>query len=69
MNNRIISLLEENDDIFAADFFIIPPDDWQNSDVDSGDEELASINNLSRHDISYLQKLNFGAPDRLKLSK
>ncbi|KAH9639529.1 hypothetical protein HF086_007735 [Spodoptera exigua] len=49
--NQIISHLEEDDDVFAADIFITPPDNWQNSDEDSGDEEFASINNLSRHQL------------------
>lgn len=48
---QIISQLEEDDDLFAADIFITPPENWQNSDEDSGDEEFASINNLSRHQL------------------
>ncbi|CAG9136190.1 unnamed protein product [Plutella xylostella] len=49
--NEIISQLEEDDDFFAADIFITPPDKWQNSDEDSGDEEFPSINNLSRNQL------------------
>ncbi|KAL0879451.1 hypothetical protein ABMA27_003202 [Loxostege sticticalis] len=49
--DQIISHLEEDDDMFSADIFITPPDNWQNSDEDSGDEEFASINNLSRHQL------------------
>ncbi|XP_022825709.1 piggyBac transposable element-derived protein 3-like [Spodoptera litura] len=49
--NEIISHLEEDDDVFGADIFITPPDNWQNSDEDSGDEEFASINNLSRNQL------------------
>ncbi|KAH9639654.1 hypothetical protein HF086_009107, partial [Spodoptera exigua] len=64
--NQIISHLEEDDDVFAADIFITPPDNWQNSDEDSGDEEFASINNLSRHQL--LAEAELGSPDRLNLS-
>ncbi|CAH2109220.1 unnamed protein product [Euphydryas editha] len=49
--DKIISHLEEDEDVFLADIFITPPDIWRNSDEDSGDEEFASINNLSRHQI------------------
>ncbi|CAG9133854.1 unnamed protein product [Plutella xylostella] len=49
--NEIISQLEEDDYFFAADIFITPPDKWQNSDEDSGDEEFPSINNLSRNQL------------------
>ncbi|KAL0818788.1 hypothetical protein ABMA28_008115 [Loxostege sticticalis] len=55
--DQIISHIEEDDDIFSADIFITPPDNWQNSDEDSGDEEFASINNLSRHQL--LAEANF----------
>lgn len=49
--NEIISQLEQDDDVFEAEFFITPPDNWQNSDEDSGDEEFVSINNLSKHQL------------------
>lgn len=49
--NEIKSQLEQDDDVFEAEFFITPPDNWQNSDEDSGDEEFVSINNLSKHQL------------------
>lgn len=44
-------MLEEDDNLFSADIYINPPENYINSDEDSGDEEFATINNLSRHQL------------------
>ncbi|XP_028167925.1 uncharacterized protein LOC114358232 [Ostrinia furnacalis] len=49
--NEIISHLEDETDVLAADIFITPPENHDKSDEDSGDEESAHINNLSRHQL------------------
>ncbi|XP_028164373.1 uncharacterized protein LOC114355629 [Ostrinia furnacalis] len=49
--NEIISHLEDETDVLAADIFITPPENYDKSDEDSGDEESAHINNLSRHQL------------------
>ncbi|XP_036332246.1 piggyBac transposable element-derived protein 3-like [Rhagoletis pomonella] len=49
--NEIISQLEEDDDVLSADIYITPPENNDKSDEDSGDEESANINNLSRRQL------------------
>lgn len=49
--NDIITLLEEDGNVLSADVYITPPDNYDKSDEDSGDEESANINNLSRHQL------------------
>lgn len=49
--NDIISHLEDNDDVLSADIYITPPDNYDKSDEDSGDEESSNINHLSRQQL------------------
>ncbi|KAL0892761.1 hypothetical protein ABMA27_014467 [Loxostege sticticalis] len=49
--NEIISHLEDDTDVLSADIYITPPDNFDKSDEDSGDEESTDINNLSRHQL------------------
>lgn len=49
--NEIISQLEEDEDVLSADIYITPPENNDKSDEDSGDEESANINNLSRRQL------------------
>ncbi|KAL0879264.1 hypothetical protein ABMA27_003044 [Loxostege sticticalis] len=49
--NEIISHLEDDTDVLSADIYITPPDNFDKSDEDSGDEESTGINNLSRHQL------------------
>ncbi|GBP19685.1 PiggyBac transposable element-derived protein 3 [Eumeta japonica] len=49
--NEIISHLEDETDVLSADIYITPPENYDKSDGDSGDEESTHINNLSRHQL------------------
>lgn len=49
--NDIISHLEDDNDVLSAEIYITPPENYDKSDEDSGDEESANINNLSRHQL------------------
>lgn len=49
--NEIISYLEDDTNILSADIYITPPDNYDKSDEDSGDEESTHINNLSRQQL------------------
>lgn len=48
--NEIISQLEDDNDILAADIYITPPD-GDKSDEDSGDEHSGDINCLSKKQL------------------
>lgn len=48
--NDIISYLED-DDVLEADLYITPPENFEKSDEDSGNEESTDINCLSRHQL------------------
>ncbi|XP_022823341.1 piggyBac transposable element-derived protein 3-like [Spodoptera litura] len=47
----IISYLEDDDDVLEADVYVTPPENFDKSDEDSGNEESTDINCLSRHQL------------------
>ncbi|CAK1601053.1 unnamed protein product [Parnassius mnemosyne] len=49
--NDIISYLEDDNDVLEADVYITPPENFDKSDEDSGNEESTDINCLSRHQL------------------
>ena len=44
-------MIEEDDDIIGGDIFMQPPSEGLVSDVDSGDENEVTINNLSSNQL------------------
>ena len=47
----VITMLENDVDFWEADIYMCPPSDPVCSDCDSGDEELGTVNNLSRKQL------------------